>query len=414
MKKKTFVGFGFGAIQSGLMIYEAMASGGFDEFIVAEVDQSLVDRVRRNGSSVTINIARADGIEKASISGISIFNPAVPEDRESLSRGIERADEMATAVPSVSLYSAGGDSSVAALLARNINPEKPQILYAAENDIRAAEILEEKILVHSSPDRLRNFQILDTVIGKMSGVIDDPEEISRLNLAPMTPEADRAILVEEFNRILVSRVRIPGLKRAIPVFEEKDDLLPFEEAKLYGHNAVHALLGYHAHRKGYAVMSEIRNDGELMNLGREAFLRESGAALIRKHASLGDPLFTREGYAGNAEDLLARMTNPFLNDKVARICRDPVRKLGCSDRLVGTMRVAFEQGIVPRIMAGGVLAALEFILREGVGLPGQAPDRLDKAFIRDTLSRIWEGEAADELNGKCLELVLESLGETKI
>ena len=27
MKEKTFVGFGFGAIQSGLMIYEAMAAG---------------------------------------------------------------------------------------------------------------------------------------------------------------------------------------------------------------------------------------------------------------------------------------------------------------------------------------------------------------------------------------------------
>ena len=34
--KKSFVGFGFGAIQAGLFLYEAHASGQFDRFVVAE------------------------------------------------------------------------------------------------------------------------------------------------------------------------------------------------------------------------------------------------------------------------------------------------------------------------------------------------------------------------------------------
>ena len=37
---------------------------------------------------------------------------------------------------------------------------------------------------------------------------------------------------------------MPDFKRGITVFDEKGTLQPFEEAKLYGHNAAHALMGY--------------------------------------------------------------------------------------------------------------------------------------------------------------------------
>ena len=54
-----------------------------------------------------------------------------------------------------------------------------------------------------APEALRTVQVLNTVIGKMSGVIGEPEVIRELSLAPMTPGASKAILVEEFNRILL-------------------------------------------------------------------------------------------------------------------------------------------------------------------------------------------------------------------
>ena len=78
----------------------------------------------------------------------------------------------------------------------------------------------------------------------MSGVVSSAAEMRRLGLEPLVPGFEKCVLVEEFNRILISRITLPGFERRIQVFEEKDDLLPFEEAKLYGHNAVHALLGY--------------------------------------------------------------------------------------------------------------------------------------------------------------------------
>ena len=56
-------------------------------------------------------------------------------------------------------------------------------------------------------------------------------------------------------------------------------------------------------------------DRLLTRVARDAFVRESGGALIRKYASPGDDLFTEAGYRHYADDLLERMTNPYLADR---------------------------------------------------------------------------------------------------
>ncbi len=395
----TFVGFGFGPIQTGLMLCEAFDSGGFTRYVVSEVDQGLVDAVRGAGNAVTINIAGRKGIRAKTMSGIELYNPRVPADRMAIVDAIAEACELATAVPSVKLYGAGGRDSIAALIAEGITAGRQRIVYTAENNNYAAEALEEELLKHADRAALADLQILNTVIGKMSGVIATAEEMKRLGLAPMVPGFEKCVLVEEFNRILVSRVTLPGFKRRIGVFQEKDDLLPFEEAKLYGHNAIHALLGYLAKLRGYDVMSRIGTDKALLEVGRRAFIDESGAALIRKHAALHDPLFTPAGYAAYAEDLLERMVNPYLHDKVDRIIRDPRRKLAWGDRLFGTMRIALGQGITPRIMAlGAAAAAVYTISEEGLS-----------ATPRAFLESLWGAEATGKERESCLALVDEAL-----
>ena len=102
----------------------------------------------------------------------------------------------------------------------------------------------------------------------------------------------------------------------------------------------------------------------------EAFIDESGAALIRKHAGL-DPLFTPDGYQEFADDLLERMTNPFLVDMIERVTRDTERKLGWNDRLVGTIRMALKQRITPRRYSLGAAAALARL--DPATLEGQRP-----------------------------------------
>ncbi len=398
---RSFVGFGFGPIQTGLMLCEAVGSGSFGRYTVAEVDQRLVDAVRANGNAVTINVAAADGIRTKRLSGIRLCNPRVPADRDEVVAAVRDSEEMATAVPSVTLYAAGGRASIAAMIAEALRSGRQRIIYAAENDNYAAEKLEKDVVELGGRLDGSGLQILNTVIGKMSGVISSEREMNELGLTPLVPGFDKCVLVEEFNRILISRVKLVGFTRGIQVFEEKDDLLPFEESKLYGHNAVHALLGFLARLRGHSVMSEIREDDRLMELGRRAFLEESGAALMKKHGGAGraDPLFTLQGWTAYAEDLLQRMTNPWLHDRVERVIRDPIRKLGWNDRLFGTMRVALENGVEPRAMALGAAAAIANARETEAGSPTP----------REMLASIWGSEAAGEQREICIQLVLEAM-----
>jgi len=203
----------------------------------------------------------------------------------------------------------------------------------------------------------------------MSGVVSDADEIRLQSLATITPGGRRAFLVEAFNRILISKIRFAGVgeaplfQRGIKAFEEKDDLLPFEEAKLYGHNATHALAAYVGAIRGVERIADLSKHPDIFAFLRVAFIEESGEALVRKHAGK-DPLFTHEGYREYADDLLARMVNPFLHDSAERVGRDPQRKLEWDDRLVGTLRVALQQGIQPSRYAFGTAAALAVLDRD--------------------------------------------------
>ncbi len=342
MSTKTFVGFGFGPIQSALFLYEAFKSGRFSRFVIAEVDAGVVAAVRAASGRYTINIALPDRIEQATITGVELFNPGVPGDRREILKAIAQSDELATSLPSVAFYDRGGDTSVARTLADGISlrtAPRPTIIYTAENNNHAAELLHEAVTKYCPSAALEQVQFLNTVIGKMSGVITDAATIARLNLATMTPGIPKAVLVEEFNRILISRIALAGFTRGIGVFIEKPDLLPFEEAKLYGHNAIHALIAYLAADRGLTAMSDAAAHTDIMSTARAAFLEESGVALVRKYAYLGDPLCPAAGYGAYAEDLLARMVRPTLNDLIARVTRDQIRKLGYDDRLFGTMRL---------------------------------------------------------------------------
>jgi hypothetical protein len=84
---------------------------------------------------------------------------------------------------------------------------------------------------------------------------------------------------------------------------------------------------------------------------------ESGTALVARFGGV-DPIFTPAGMRAYADDLIARMVNPYVRDTVARVGRDPARKLGWEDRLVGAMRLAMSAGMTPRRYAVGVAAAL--------------------------------------------------------
>lgn len=402
-KERTFVGFGFGAIQSGLFAYEAWRSGNFSRLVVAEVVPQVIAAVRGNGGTYGLNVATPDGIECHTVGPVEILNPAIEADRQRLIEAVAEAAELATALPSVKFYGEGQTGDVVDILAEGLERKRKDsglpaaVIYTGENHNHAAEILtqllERRLGAALGAARV---QVLNTVIGKMSGVVTDARQISEQGLLPMATGGARAFLVEAFNRILITKIELPGVRRGIEVFEEKNDLLPFEEAKLYGHNATHALIGYLLRSEGGTYMSEATRHPRLLDLAREAFLLESGGALCRKYQGL-DPLFTKAGYEAYVLDLLARMTNPHLRDAVDRITRDTRRKLGWEDRLVGTMRLALGQGIHPERYAKGAAAAV----RQLAGEEASSPERL--------LNELWADRGEEGEGPRIRELIAAAL-----
>lgn len=373
---KTFVGLGFGPIQSGLFLLEAHLSGNFERLVVCEVVDELVQVLQRQQAYV-INVAERERVRFQIVEGVEFYNPLQECDQPKLTEAIASAHEIATALPSVQFYDRGNPSPVDLLTAGLIktlqNPQPvPKVIYAAENDFYAASMLREKVKAQLDPalrDRLdQHVQFVNTVIGKMSGKIELASDENNASLQPLYAGGGFGVLVEEFNRILIDKIRLPGFERGLAVFEEKSDLLPFEEAKLFGHNAAHSLMGYLADRQGMKYMSEATQP-KLLEIVEAAFLQESGAALCARHQGV-DPLFTTNGWQDYARDLIQRMVNPHLQDQVERVIRDPRRKLGWNDRLVGTMRVALEYGIQSKCYAIGAAAAL-LKLAEETALPLQ-------------------------------------------
>jgi mannitol-1-phosphate/altronate dehydrogenase len=395
ISSRTYAGFGLGAIQSGLFLYEAFQTKAYHRLVIAEVIPEVVSSVRANGGTITVNIAFSQGIQSARIGPIEIYNPFVEADRKAMIQAVAEADEIGTAVPGTQFYTSSGPESLAKILAAGLQAKilrggPGALIYTAENNNRAAEILEERVLAEipaaQHPSITSATRFLNTVIGKMSGVLRGYGDMQALGLIPITPGSDRAFLVEAFNHILISTIAAGEgnnspytFSRGLTTFIEKDDLLPFEEAKLYGHNATHALAGV----QRIADLSSQALPGAADFL-RQAFVTESGAALIHRYSGV-DPLFTQVGYTEYADDLLARMFSPWLNDTIERVGRDVERKLGWDDRLVGTVRLCLAEGVTPRRYALGTAAAIATLD------PSYLTNTADPA---DCLLRIW-GQGSD-------------------
>lgn len=380
----TFVGFGFGAIQGGLFLPEAFRSGNFDRLVVSEIDQETVDHLRASGGVYSCNVAQESSLERIEVVGVEAYNPLVEDDRRKLVDAVSEASELCTALPSYKLYDSGS-ASVASLLSEGLSLKFSReslpsaVVYAAENDARAASRLHESCLKYRSEGYAPRVCFSETVIAKMCSIVDDAARIRDEELLPVTNGSPKAFLVEAFDRILIESKEPYGFHRGFDRFVLKENLDPFAQTKFLGHNAMHAMLGYLAKARGIDFMHEAGEDSNLMESTKETFLEEAGAGLRKEYANLSDELFTEHGFKAYAEDALLRMVNPYLRDPVDRVTRDPVRKLGWEDRLIGAMKLSRKAGIEPEGLAAGARVALRFACEEeGWGSQANALDELWK------------------------------------
>ena len=154
------------------------------------------------------------------------------------------------------------------------------------------------------------------------------------------------------------------------------------QKKLFMFSAGHATTAYLGYLKGYHYIHSAIRDPEI----REAVLaamREGQQGLMAQYG--GD-------LAGDEEHLLeivARFENAALNDSIDRVGRDPLRKLGKRDRLIGAARMAEKAGIEPEKLMLAVAAALYYCDQDD---PSCTP-------IREELETIGPDKVLREVSG---------------
>jgi mannitol-1-phosphate 5-dehydrogenase len=82
--------------------------------------------------------------------------------------------------------------------------------------------------------------------------------------------------------------------------------------------------------------------------------QESGAAVIARHG------YSPEEQAAFAQQSLSKYQDATIVDPIERNTRDPLRKLGRHDRLIGPACLALEYGIRPWHLALAIGAALKY------------------------------------------------------
>ncbi len=169
---RRLVGLGFGAIQSGLFVYEAHRTGDYAPPLVVDVRADLVAGLRADGGHFRVNIARADRIEATEIGPITVADSTVPSEAQLVIEAIAGADEFASALPSVAFYRSETPSSPHRLLAEGLRRRTrstPLIVFCAENHRSAAELLRRAVLdavpVDERPAVAERARFVDTVVG---------------------------------------------------------------------------------------------------------------------------------------------------------------------------------------------------------------------------------------------------------
>jgi mannitol-1-phosphate 5-dehydrogenase len=338
--RKTAVIFGAGSVGRGFL-GQLFSETGF-QVVFVDVDKPLVEALNARGT-YTLRLAGIDRTEDLSIGPVRAVDG---RDVEAVAAQVARAGLMATAVGARALRAIARPIATGIVERYRRPGASPLNAIICEN-------------LHDAPDLLRGYvreflPAADQSLVERIGFV--PAVIARMSPVP-TPEqrtADPSLIVAEPYKVLpVDREAFVGQIPSVVGMEPVAPFAAYTERKLYVHNAAHAILGYLGYPRGHEYGYEALADPWIRSRLDRA-LSESGRALICEHG------FEVDGMATHIQDLLRRFANRALADPVERLARDPVRKLGPSDRLVGAARLAEAHGVQPMGLAWGIAGALAY------------------------------------------------------
>lgn len=339
--------YGAGNIGRGF-IGALFSQSGYDVTFI-DVDEQVVKDLQ-NKQRYPIRIVSTDGYEDVWIENVTAVNGNLPETVDA----IADCDIMATAV-GARILKFIVPNIVAGLRKRWQMKKGPLNIIICENLNDANKILEGMLKEQLTPEERAKFDetvgLVEASIGRMVPV--QTEEMK--DGEPMR------VCVEEYNFLPVDKAAFKG---DVPKIKNLVPHAPFDfyiKRKLYVHNMGHATCAYLGNLLGLDYIYEAITIPEVRILVQNA-MQESEIALSRRYgASMMD-------LQEHITDLLYRFKNKALKDTCQRVGGDPARKLGSTDRLIGSSLLAMEEGITPAYIAVGAAGGLRRYLKENGGM----------------------------------------------
>jgi mannitol-1-phosphate 5-dehydrogenase len=110
------------------------------------------------------------------------------------------------------------------------------------------------------------------------------------------------------------------------------------ERKLFIHNTGHATCAYWALRNGCRFVHEGARQPKIIEEVRLT-ISQSGSAVAAEHG------FPRDTIRAYEENLLGRLPGDAFVDGLDRVCREPLRKIGPQERLIGPINLCVKHGL---------------------------------------------------------------------
>lgn len=338
------VHFGGGNIGRGF-IAELLHETGYRVVFVDVVDD-LINKINAT-KSYTITEVGNDGEKVKTITNYTAINSKY--DMPKVIEEIANADIVTCAVgPNILRFIAR--PIMDGVIARKSS--KPLAVIACENMINGSDRLREQIEALDSPKLPSDFkEQLKAKTEFGNSAID--------RIVPTQPaDAGLNVTIETFYEWCVETSNFKSGHPEVKGVHWVDNLEPFIERKLYTVNTSHATAAYFGYNKKIKTIHEAMADKEIKDEVHEA-LEETAKLITEKH-KVSDK--EQQEYV---DTIIARISNPHLEDVCQRVGRAPIRKLGNTERFIGPAKQLAERGHDVKALVRGVEMALRFQNVEG-------------------------------------------------
>jgi mannitol-1-phosphate/altronate dehydrogenase len=136
-------------------------------------------------------------------------------------------------------------------------------------------------------------------------------------------------------------------------YVEEQELTRQWRAKLYLHNTPHAVAAYLGAIAGARYLHEAMRVERIREVV-SGTMEEMAAMLVARFGL--EPEFVR----WYADKELGRFSSELLYDPIDRVAREPFRKLGHRDRLLGAANLCLGAGVVPDNLLLGIMSAFAY------------------------------------------------------